>query len=653
MIKFFRKYNKQLLAVFTVLLMVAFVGGFALEQLMQPTQSGVVLFHAFDKPVTNGDLNVVDRQTTILRGLGIPWQYPGGLQGRIQSLDERHYLLLLRETEERGLRPDVERARLQLATFPIDLNQFSLANKVATEEIELAVANYMSVQKLWSMALGSIVPSELEIQQAVRDQYEKLNANIVEVKSNPLIEPDAEISEEDVLAHFEKYREQTPGGSTLEFGYLIPDRVQIEYIAINTAEIALAQPITEKQAENYWRAHQKDFGPPATEDDLGEGESELVGPELPPPDPFYRTFAEAREDVVTFLSEQRQLEEARGMASVIWRALREPWYNQPEDEAGFPQAPEVARAADHYQQTLQNLQNRVLHRDAIDFGKTDLFAASEADDVEQLGGTRVDTQTPTLGRRFGSSTHFVQGLVESARPDGSSVQQALASYQTAPAPLIDDDNNLYLYRIVQVQERHAPTSVDEVRDTIIADLRARRAFESAKTYAEAIKNRIGEGDLKTAYEAYDALDAQAKTGTISLFEAEPFPRVGQRFYSFQFPVIVSDKAGAKDENNKLLHQINDEGFVKSAYDLLASAGEHGVGIIEVPSMERVFVVGLAGIDHLTKQDYEGYKQNIQTQIAVNRQNSLLEQWFSPESIRTRCGFKTAGLEAQDLPQSTQ
>ena len=639
MIKFFRKYNKQLLAVFTVLLMVAFVGGFALENLMQPTTSGEVLFHAFGKPVTNGDLTVVDRQTTILRGLGLPWNYPWGPQGRVEPLDERHYLLLLREAEERGLRPGLEQARLQLATFGIDLNQFSLNNKVATQEIELAVANYISVQQLWNMARGSIVPSELEIQQAVRDQYEKLNAHIVEVKSNPLIEPDAEISEEDVLAHFEKYKEQTSGGSALEFGYLIPDRVQVEYLAINTGEIALAQPITEKQAETHWRAHQEDFGPPTTEDDLGDGSSELVGPELPPPDPFYRTFAEAREDVITFLAQQRRLEEARGMASVIWRALREPWYNQPEDEAGFPQAPEVAKAADHYQQTLQKLQNRIPHRDAIDFGKSDLFAASEAGDVKRLGGTRVDTQTSTPGRRFGSSTHFVQGLVELARAEGSSAQQALASYQTAPSQLIDEDNNLYLYRIVQVQERHAPTSIDEVRDEVVADLRAQRAFEAAKTHAEAIKNRIGEGDLRTVCEAYDGLDADLKAGTMSFFEAEPFPKMGREFFGFRFPVIVSDKAGARDQDNKRLHQIQDERFVAEVFDLLESAGEQGLGIIEVPAMERVFVVGLDGIDHLTKPEYEDYKKNIQSQIAVNRQNSLLEQWFSAESIRARCGYK--------------
>ena len=45
---------------------------------------------------------------------------------------------------------------------------------------------------------------------------------------------------------------------------------------------------------------------------------------------------------------------------------------------------------------------------------------------------------------------------------------------------------------------------------------------------------------------------------------------------------------------------------------------------------------------MTKPDYEGYKPTIQAQIAVSRQNTLLEQWFAAESIRARCGFEAAG-----------
>ena len=145
-----------------------------------------------------------------------------------------------------------------------------------------------------------------------------------------------------------------------------------------------------------------------------------------------------------------------------------------------------------------------------------------------------------------------------------------------------------------------------MHDKVVADLRAQRAFESAKTHAEAIKNSLGEGDLKTAYEAYDGLEAASKEECSSFFETNPFPKMnaelGGIFAGFRFPVIVSDKAGARDEDNKLLHQIQNEDFVADLFKLLQSDGELGVGVIEVPASEQIFVVQLAGIDHVTKPD---------------------------------------------------
>ncbi len=78
MLKFFRKYNKQLLVIVTVLLMIVFVGGFALESFLGPNPTGQVIAHAFGKPVTQGDLSFVERQSTILTRLGYPWNFPGG-----------------------------------------------------------------------------------------------------------------------------------------------------------------------------------------------------------------------------------------------------------------------------------------------------------------------------------------------------------------------------------------------------------------------------------------------------------------------------------------------------------------------------------------------------------------------------------------------
>lgn len=649
MLKFFRKYNKQLLVIVTVLLMIVFVGGFALESMLVPDLSSQVVAYAFGKPVTQGDLSFVERQSTILTRLGYPWNFPGGFISGIEPLEVMDYFLLLLEARERGFQPDIEQARLQLASRNLDLNSFSLNTRVPTEDIEAAVANYLGVTQLWVLAGNSALPGELEIRQAVRDQHEKINADIVEIKSTPLIDTQAEIPEEILQAHFEKYREQTAGRDPLEFGYLIADRVQVQYAVVNTAKIELTQPVTEKEAERYWREHQAEFPRPQdSEADAlasGEDQSEPEGPQPPEPttSPYYETFADAGDDVLKHLRGQRRLKEARALANALWTALREPWYHQPEDEAGFPQPPSVAAAPDHYHKTVEQLKEDLAHFECIELGQTELFSADESGQQARIGQARVELQGSARGSRFGQNTqdtHRVQGLVESAQGGDLTGRRALALYQTAPSVLIDQQNNLYLYRVIKVEKHRPPDSIEEVRDQVIADVRAWRAFEAANAHAQAVRDRVGEDGLQAAWDAYDGLDGETKTQCGSFFQANAFHRSNAEIIpGFSFPVIVSDKAGVRDEQGKLRHQINKQEFVAGVYDLLQAEGSNAVGSIEVPAIESAFVVQLVGLEHITKADYDGYKEEARNQIARTRSESLMRAWFSADRIRTRCGFE--------------
>ena len=75
MMKFFRKYNKQLLAVFVVLLMLVFVGGSALESLLRPQPDSGVVGHvaAFGQDLTGGDFTRFQNETVLLDQIGYLW----------------------------------------------------------------------------------------------------------------------------------------------------------------------------------------------------------------------------------------------------------------------------------------------------------------------------------------------------------------------------------------------------------------------------------------------------------------------------------------------------------------------------------------------------------------------------------------------------
>ena len=63
MLKFFRKYNKRILAIVTAFLMIAFVGGQALTTFLAPKPGREVIATAFGEELIQADRTAMDRET--------------------------------------------------------------------------------------------------------------------------------------------------------------------------------------------------------------------------------------------------------------------------------------------------------------------------------------------------------------------------------------------------------------------------------------------------------------------------------------------------------------------------------------------------------------------------------------------------------------
>src|SRR3972149_4385891 len=100
MMRFFRKYNKQLLAVFMVGLMVVFVGGSALQGLLTPEANPVVATSKYG-PITLVDQQIAHEQGGLLASWGFDWRHPAGWL--TTSIETMEWILLRREAEELGL----------------------------------------------------------------------------------------------------------------------------------------------------------------------------------------------------------------------------------------------------------------------------------------------------------------------------------------------------------------------------------------------------------------------------------------------------------------------------------------------------------------------------------------------------------------------
>ena len=109
MLKFFRKYNKRILAIVTVLLMIAFLGGTAMSSLLAPSVGGMVIAAAYGEPVTQGDFQQVDYQTRILDELGS--RYTLGYVSTNPAADGK-----FREVEVKLTRSDLRGAKVRTLT---------------------------------------------------------------------------------------------------------------------------------------------------------------------------------------------------------------------------------------------------------------------------------------------------------------------------------------------------------------------------------------------------------------------------------------------------------------------------------------------------------------------------------------------------------
>jgi hypothetical protein len=509
--------------------------------------------------------------------------------------------------------------------------------RVSDTDVERAVGNMLLVQEAWVTAQSSINVSELELNRAVERMHEKLQASIVAIRADAMVDEKAEFDGPTLQAQFTKYREQLRGSGPLDFGYMHPDRLKVEYVKIDTGAIALQRDIPRKVAENYWLEHKSEFPKPPSADggtkdqaaDQAEPQEE-VDPAEPAKEesPYYENFADVQDLVMQRLRKQKQLEIGRQMAEILRQRLSEDWFNAKTGPDGYPVTPSGVDRPDYYKALVDSQAPGLESPQCISIGSTGFFSQAEAPDQVPMGGSRRDGEMRGLDMLFGDDLLRVQGLEERSPDEPAGASGPVALFQTAPPVMIDDENNLYLYRIIAVERAHAPASLDEVRDQVVRDLRRKQAYDRAVEQTRLVHKSIGDAGLPAAWEAFTGLPPDVKTKAGSAFEAAPFARST----GTASPIVVRDKS-AREENTILSEQ-----FISKVYALLEAEGPRASGVIEVPELNRVFVVQLSGLSHLTPAEFKEKKQQVLFRVMQDRLEPLKQAWFDSNRIRARANF---------------
>lgn len=632
--KFFRKYNKHLLAVFMVLLMVVFLGGSALESLWTPGLDRVVAHSDL------GDISFLDQQraarsTQILWAVGLDWRQPYGALGK--PLTEIDWILLTREAEQYGTETQLAAARTWLGEDlgPDRVDFIARRLNIKPDRIYRAVGELRSVQTTTWAVSNAAIPSAAEVRKAARDALDKVRVTAVVFPASGFVNEEAEFTEEELNAQLEAHREKE-AGLGLNFGYYVAPVLQVQFVRIQRDRIAeaIGVPNLERKAKTYYDEHLTDpaFARPPEEMPTPEDEIEIEGPQpeiLP-----YLEWEEVREIAMDIVRKQYADEAARRIAGWIADYTAEAWLEAERGEDAYKIAPPQVTGADYYAEVIKRIPASIRYSDAVKADQTEFFSEAEAPEVPLLGDAWARDAEAGRQRSLQTLAFKTKAIVPEI-PRGENVNPVdyLAMFQPCPYPLTDADGNIYLFRVADAKPGHPAESVDEVREQLVEDLRLLRAYEVARTLAEALRVEALEQGLSAAYDGdaeLQSLKEAIHDDAFGLFTPPPFSRVRP------YEVAAGRQSGGI--------QVMDLGWLPDeAVDQCFALEEAGDKLAVLEFEDRATVMLVEGIEirRGREDEFDNMKKTLVPRFTANRRREAAREWLDPEQVRARNRFEWA------------
>lgn len=629
MMKFFRKYNKYMLAVFLALLMIVFIGGTALEGLLRPDPNFEIAKSNLGS-ISQRDQRAASNETDLLASMGQNWQSP--LFSNTDPLTTVDWVLLSREAEKLGVSADEAAIRTNpsFEAMMDDVRLIAHRQRVKPEVVVSAMAKLHAIRQAAASIGSASLPSEAEVISAARNSMERVKVRAVLLPGEAFVDEDATFSDAEIQEHFDKYRDRERGPG-LQFGYYRQPGIKVQFIKVDRDSIAsqVRMPNEERKAKAYYEENrEKD---PA----FRRKADELVPAPEGPDAPTYIAWEEARETAITKLRKDYADENVQKITGWLLDQANEPWMGIAPGESGYKPAPAAVSDLEYFDKLVKRLPPPMQFGDGVTIQTTDFFTQQEATNVPELGPLSVRSGQSLVARGFGTIAFNNEAIVPAIpKSDKVNASEFLAKFQPAPYPLSDPrSGNAYIFRVVDSRPGGPAESLDQVREEVIADLRLQKGFEAAKARAESLRACCQASEpLKDAYEADSDLAVFRESGEgakTGYFEPPPFSRIGQTPAWKGRPadgVFVGGGLG------KLPNETVDGIFaLTDAFDKLA--------VFELPDRAAVMTVEWVEAIPAQEEEFAETRESLSTQLTDNRWREFVDEWFDPENIRARNGFK--------------
>lgn len=684
MMKWLRTHTKQIMAFLVLVAMFSFVGGSALVKALSPDPSKEPYGTAFGKEFNYQAIREAQRdvhvlETISMRSPAAKAQYGELWQCGRKDLMVQHWYLLELEAERAGIQVSDKEIDDQMESLPANFLEHLRTgpDRITPGDIRHALGRHLAIEKNSRRITNAAVPSEIQIRHFVRDTEDKVKARLVALDAEKFIDEKEPVSEAELQAQYDKYKDAEPSKDESGFGYKFPQRVKLQYVVARIPQIAAGVEISQEAIRSTWKANKAKYKKviyvePPTSAPAPATSGPASQPEKPKPVPktVEKSFSEAQADVERDLRQKAAQQSADQAMRKIQGQLQKPWLGEKSDTSGYKPIPSAAKAPQAMKEVCERIAAEF--KIPIEYGETPLVSREELAKLPKIGGTALAGGAAAGGgENLRIEDYAFRNPQFYKHAAGTETLPSLQLFQVPEAPLSDamqfqsitmPANKLVLFRVIEARESEAPASLDEVRAAVEHDVRLLKAFSRIEPTAKellAVSERLG---VEKAMDLFPDLKEKRDATVIT---PPPFARMTNQFAarmrqkaSIGEPMLVPSNVpgvGTSKEFIDACFDMTAPGWKAPAMELpktdrMRSATTRPamepapkVQLISLPKVHKWVVVELTGTEQVDEGKYESqYRQMAYYSLMTERGLALRDHWFNPEEVEKRCGFHRLG-----------
>ncbi|MBC8471101.1 MAG: hypothetical protein H8D56_16650 [Planctomycetes bacterium] len=739
LVRWFRKNNKKVMAVVVIVILFGFIGGGTLLQQFSERATGLhetIAYFEGSRKITRQGLSDARRELDILRALQADTllrnqDLRGIVLGELLFTEQRtspallnhikqtirqyqyrisdkqindiyrrsvpssiYWMLLNNEAKASGIMvsneqtgellgkvlPQMYNGRKYSQIIQDIMNQYGLPEQRLLE----IFSELLAIMQYAQMICSNEDITNSQITQAVAIERESISANLVEFESSVFTSTVAEPTQDAELAHFEKYKKFVAGDVSDEnpfgFGYMLPDRVQLEYIAVRLDDVApLVKAPTSQEKEDYYNRNRLQSFTEQVQTDPNDPNSPMINQT--------KSYAEVIDDITQQLLKNKINAEAN-------RILQEAKTNTDPalDDTGTDQPAKLTteklkEMAGDYGTTAEQLgkkhnlkiyagktgqlspedvqKNEYLARLYLEgYGKNPISLAQIVFAVDDLTASELgpfDVLRPGMYQNIGPLKDLWGSPWSGFKDTSGQIMALVRVIKTAKAAEPQSIGQTFSTKSLtfETDDKDDAQDVYSVREKVTEDLKKLAAMEIAKSKAEEFISLAAKDGWDSTIEKFNELYGKKATGDpndpdAAENAAKPFKLQNlagmRRVSKAALKTMDAQSAGNPAAPLFLSGRKKQQRFVDKLYSLVPQDSS-SVDTVPLPMEFKpdmsFYCIKSLSVKRISLQEYEKIKaMRLQAENYVQSE-SMVAVHFNPENILKRMNFKPAKTEESE------